>query len=115
MKPFTVKPFVVKPFNVDPNTPQWRYFVLAGMSFFLGAGGVAMGLFAIVFRAPEERHWTWIGILALWLGSAFVAIGKLVRDSHKNQIEFAKQLAKQDDRIRKLEAQVAALTPPNTP
>jgi hypothetical protein len=115
MKPFVVKPVTARSFSVDPTAPQWRYFFLAGVSYLLGASWIVTGLIAMAFHATEERHWTYLGILALWLGSAFVAIGKLVRDSHTNQIEFAKLLAEQDERIRKLEAQVAALTPPNTP
>ena len=114
MKPFTVKPFVVRPFSADPNTPQWRYFVFAGVSYSLGVIWMVSGLLAIAFRAPEERHWTWMGFLAMWLGSAFVAIGKLVRDSHNNRIAFAKQLDEQDERIRQLEAQIAALNTTRT-
>lgn len=105
-----MKPFVVRPFAVDPNAPQWRYFVLASLSYLLGICFGAVGLFALIIRVNEGFPFTWIGILALWLGTAFVAIGKLVRDNHKNHTELTKRLTEQDERIRRLEEQLAALT-----
>lgn len=52
----------------------------------------------------------------LGLGVAFVAIGGLLFDTQKRQAEMTKRLAEQDERIRKLEEQLAAVTPaPPTP
>jgi hypothetical protein len=112
MKTFTVRPLIVKPFVVDPNAPQWRFFVLAGLSYLFGVGTFATGLFAhILGFGIEGSLYTWFGIVTTFLGFAFVAIGKLVRDGQKSQAEMTKRLAEQDELIRKLEERLAALTP----
>jgi hypothetical protein len=97
----------------NPDGPQWRYYGLAVFSFVFSAMFIAMGLLGVFYRLEGLGTFGYLGALACWCGVAFVAIGKLVRDVQKNQDDTTKRLTEQDERIRKLEAQIAALTPPS--
>jgi hypothetical protein len=118
MKPFVVKPFVVKPFVVKPlgtPGPHWLSYLLAGLVFLLSVSAL---IGALIIRTTDTGIFLtciYTSQLANFLGLAFCALGRVQRETGKNQADLTKRLTEQDERIRQFEARIAALLPPSPP
>ena len=114
MKLFIVKPFIVKPIVDGRVPPHWQIFFSSWIALFIGIGCLAMTLVSAAYHTELTPVFALLSILASVLGGALMATGRFVRDSLNSQAGQTKRLAEQEERIRKLEAQVAALTPPSS-
>ena len=106
-------PAVSKPFVFDSDAPLSRLYGLAGLSFLYSALLLSGGIYGLVHNIRELVFGSWLGAIASWLGFALILIGRLVRSTQKDQSEMTKRLTEQDERIRQLEAQLAALSTPS--
>lgn len=110
MRAFKVRPFIVKPFVFDPNAKHVEWFVAAGVVYFLAVVSIVLAaVFSFVdreFSSPTSGPFV-VGAMLTFVGHGLRAIGRYIRDTQN-------RLTEQEDRIRKLEIQVAALTPPSS-
>ena len=99
-----------KPVIVDQKA--LIYFFQSGFMFLLGLlylGG-SFFLSREGGNGTEPACWEMASLLLLMLSFAFGAIGKMIQNRKSYREETAARLAEQEDRIRRLEAQVAELT-----
>lgn len=104
MKPFVVKPFVV---NIDWTKwppPQWQFSVVGWLLFGYGLLGLIAAQFLLEFSLSL------IGMTVIFVASGFWGVASFVRETNKSREELTKRVTEQDERIRKLEEQLAALT-----
>jgi hypothetical protein len=100
--------FIAWLFALDLSAPQWRHY-FQGVFLVFGGGVFLVG--GVIVRSSESAWMSFTGFFCCALGALYFTIGKLVKDAQKTQADQAKRLIEQDERIRALEATVAALTP----
>lgn len=109
MKPFTVN---------DPSAfvNRLRWYVLALGSFTIGLCAFAVGWTVLGAQASDPRtdtvSFTWLGVIGVFTAVLFHTVGRIERDAAQTKSDLTMRLADQDDRIRRLEEQIVALTPP---
>jgi hypothetical protein len=114
VKVFSVKPFIVK--DATKLMPPWTgLYCLSFLCLFNAAGyfylfrlygkpGNPDFLFSAVYSA--------LSMLAMFLGVLFFGVALLSGRASRTHSELTTRLAEQESRIRQLEEQIAALTPP---
>ncbi|HEY1187032.1 MAG TPA: hypothetical protein VGE74_05210 [Gemmata sp.] len=103
-----------KLFILGTSPPQGNFDAAAAIANLLSLACVIGGGYFCV--SSTNSAWPFVvaflaGVVFLWLGFAFLAISKLSSNGQIHQSYLLKRLNEQDDRIRMLEAQIAALTP----
>ena len=108
-----MKPFVVELDYTrgDLGHPHW-YFYLTG--WFLSLFGL-QAMIGAWFFSEERGLLSFAGAILGAIGTGFVLLARFVREHHTRRIELTKLAAAHEERIRKLEQQVAALTATSTP
>lgn len=104
-----MKPFVVR---IPAPGPHWWSWLLSHVCFVFGVSALAG---AFIIRKTDPALFLaciYTAMLANFLALAFRAVSKLERERDAERTELTKRLAEQDERIRKLEEQLAALTEP---
>ncbi len=110
-----MKPFVVEDVTKFPPF-QWSFYLFGVLIGFLGCllmycrWSVGIGEVGSN-KGDVSLLYTFGGIIGLWTGAMFIGVGRLAQVSSRAQSELSTRLAEQDERIKKLEAQVAALIP----
>ena len=103
-----MKPF----FRIPAPGPHWWSLLLCYLCFIFGVSALAG---AFITRKTDPALFLacfYTAMLANFLALAFRAISKLECDRAAERTVLTKRLAEQDERIRKLEEQLAALTEP---
>jgi hypothetical protein len=116
-----VKLFKVKPFSVEDLTKfpprHWSLYLFGFLCLFIGCLALSWRWYVRVGGvSPTEGDvalvYTFVGLLGVWTGVVCFATGRVAKESADSNDELTKRLTEQEERIRSLEAQVAALTPP---
>lgn len=110
-----MKPFVVEDVTKFPPL-QWSFYLFGVLIGFFGCLSMycrwSVGIGEVGSNKGDvSLLYTYLGIIGLWTGVMFIGVGRLAQASSRAQSELTARLAEQDERIKKLEEQVAALTP----
>ena len=109
MKTFIVKPFIVNPDWTKWPKPHWKFYLWGGYLVVFGFGLQLGSLFGLDYSL------TFVGLVTMFVGMGVLDVADFVRGTNVSHDEMKKRLAEQDDRIQKLEEQVATLAAKLTP
>ena len=112
-----MKLFKVKTFIADPTTLDYRCFAATLMIFLIGCIWLALGVGLLWIDGGSGSSTVWFVAWAIFccVGVVWCALREFIYHNQTEHDELTTRLTEQDERIRQLEAQVAALTPPRTP